>query len=59
MTSIIELNPTQNNKSKLNFNKEKTDVKYDSYPEPSDLIISTCTVVSSISDELDLNLFSR
>ena len=29
------------------------------YKEPSSLIISTCTVVSNINDELDVNLFSR
>jgi TATA-box binding protein (TBP) (component of TFIID and TFIIIB) len=29
------------------------------YPQPSDLVISTCTVISSIQDDLDLDLFSR
>lgn len=29
------------------------------YPSPSDLVISTCTVISSIQDDLDLDLFSR
>lgn len=29
------------------------------YPQPSDLVISTCTVISGIQDDLDLDLFSR
>lgn len=29
------------------------------YPKPSDLVISTCTIISGIQDDLDLDLFSR
>lgn len=29
------------------------------YPQPTDLVISTCTVISGIQDDLDLDIFSR
>lgn len=59
MTNIIQFNNLDNfNKNKLNFNEENN-LNLNKYPEPSELIISTCTVVSSIENELDLNLFSR
>jgi TATA-box binding protein (TBP) (component of TFIID and TFIIIB) len=42
---------TENEMDKMDKKKE--------YPTPTDLIISTCTVVSNINDDFNLDLFSR
>jgi len=34
-------------------------MKLKTYPKPTDLVISTCTVVSNVSNDIDLNYFSR
>ena len=34
-------------------------MKTDICPKPTDLVISTCTVVSNVSNDIDLNYLSR